>query len=272
MANDCHNILHRNLARIADKLSALSGLARLVADALHARPEAYIAGHWMGNLINSLLWYVTSPATPNRTTPYRAPTWAWPSVDGQISYFYEQYQFLFKPLVTIIHVQTQASPFDAFGRVKSGELQLSGLLVPVRLLTVSKPLLGRTHNGLFRHSARSRCFCVAALKSSLDSGITNRRRQYEVLLDEDFGERDAPKLELDDFACLIVGEHQDTKTGGKRIWWLVLKRDHNVKEAGRGLVSGTSRHTQVYWGCLGGRYPGKRLYECSEGDIPCHTN
>jgi hypothetical protein len=117
--------------------------------------------------------YVTSPATPNRTTPYRAPTWAWPSIDGYISHFDEQYQFLFKPLVTIIHVQTQVSPFDHFGRVKSGELQLSRLLVPVQLLAVNDSLRGITHRLPWDCSTPSRGFCVAVLNPSHNSSITN---------------------------------------------------------------------------------------------------
>jgi hypothetical protein len=64
------------LTRTADKLSALSGLARLVSEALPVKHDAYLAGHWRDDLVGSLLWYTTVPKTPNRSLPYRAPTWS----------------------------------------------------------------------------------------------------------------------------------------------------------------------------------------------------
>jgi hypothetical protein len=77
-----------------DKLIALSGMAKLMAEKIGSRrfPAEYAAGLWKLHIESQLLWQVepvwrevdekfenlsTSPAT------YRAPSWSWASVDAQ---------------------------------------------------------------------------------------------------------------------------------------------------------------------------------------------
>lgn len=93
----------RKLTMEHDKLVAISGLARIVSE---SSGDEYCAGLWKSNILNGMCWkkraYVprhhcsneahgnTLPeaASANITLPaeYRAPTWSWASVDGQIEF------------------------------------------------------------------------------------------------------------------------------------------------------------------------------------------
>ena len=72
----------RDLTYVSDKLTALSGLARI----LHRRhPEAgkYVGGMWAKYLTDQLAWSASCKA--HRSNIYRAPSWSWASIDGSIS-------------------------------------------------------------------------------------------------------------------------------------------------------------------------------------------
>lgn len=140
---------NRDLTNINDRLSALSGLARLISDALPNEPEDYLAGHWRENLSNSLLWYVSKAKIVNRPPVYRAPSWSWASVDGEIKYFQERYRFHYASSLTIHSAHCEPSPLDLFGRVRSGRISVTGHVVPValRLSSVKPPKPRYSDNG-----------------------------------------------------------------------------------------------------------------------------
>ncbi|KAF2688957.1 HET-domain-containing protein [Lentithecium fluviatile CBS 122367] len=213
----------RDLTKIADKLSALSGLARLVSDALQCKPDAYLAGHWKDDLASSLLWYVSRSKVPNRSSPYRAPTWSWASVNCQVRYFQEQYQFLFKTSVTIHSAHCQPSPLDSFGRVTSGKLSVTGMLTPVSLHispTKSHQIQYTGKGGCAGHPYTDQFSWVSLFGGSALEHV-DPVFYYEVLLDD---KTPADAVLLTDIKCLLVGRHKDTMTEGSRVWWLVLKR------------------------------------------------
>jgi len=74
-----------------DKLVAISGMARTMADDMNCR---YLAGMWRKDLEHQLLWKVTDSMPAVKKDGTRGPSWAWPSVDGPIKipdwqgYFY----------------------------------------------------------------------------------------------------------------------------------------------------------------------------------------
>ncbi|CAO2657828.1 Nn.00g070880.m01.CDS01 [Neocucurbitaria sp. VM-36] len=72
----------RDLSDSNDKLLAISGIASRLAE---KSQDAYTAGMWHFHLTRGLLWEVGSRLEP-RPVPYRAPTWAWASVNGSISH------------------------------------------------------------------------------------------------------------------------------------------------------------------------------------------
>ncbi|KAF2844606.1 HET-domain-containing protein [Plenodomus tracheiphilus IPT5] len=88
----------RNLTEEPDKLPALAGLASKFSE--EQNPGSYLAGIWSDHLPSALLWRTIplysrnrdqpiSPLTafsPRRPQVYRAPSWSWASIDGEISY------------------------------------------------------------------------------------------------------------------------------------------------------------------------------------------
>jgi Heterokaryon incompatibility protein (HET) len=117
----------------ADRLSAISGIARLIVEYLGLQSSAYLAGLWLEDLASGLLWYVKGPRTPRRAQLYIAPTWSWASIDGCIEYFKERYQFHFESLISVSKAKCISSSLDPTGRVTAGHIILTGNMVPVAL-------------------------------------------------------------------------------------------------------------------------------------------
>ncbi|KAF4342847.1 hypothetical protein FBEOM_3192 [Fusarium beomiforme] len=80
----------------SDTLVALQGLVermietRCVQNKNAPKPE-YVAGLWRDkNFQQSLLWRPKTGSSPSRPDYYRAPSWSWASLDGEVEFF-EQY-------------------------------------------------------------------------------------------------------------------------------------------------------------------------------------
>ncbi len=202
----------RQLTNHADKLSALSGLAQVVIDSHGFGASAYLAGLWSDSLVKGLLWHVRGPRPPRRYTTYRAPSWSWASVDGAVKYFTEHYQFRFEEEVVISEAKCDASSLDPTGRVRAGYIILSGRILPVRIAVIHGDKSRYTgYNGQAGHTHNDQLVYA----KDFDGEIA-----YEVLMDErmEYGELDRG------FYCLEVGTNLDPRTGGARVWWLVLKQ------------------------------------------------
>jgi hypothetical protein len=80
----------RHLTQPTDKLTALSGLAQIIAQANREADgisDKYFAGLWKAEFLTDLTWQVKhAGATHIRSSNYRAPTWSWASIDGPIEY------------------------------------------------------------------------------------------------------------------------------------------------------------------------------------------
>ncbi|KAK5653484.1 hypothetical protein OQA88_8970 [Cercophora sp. LCS_1] len=73
---------HRHLTVGQDKLRAIEGVAQALRLRLSRKDYSY--GVWLDNLAMQLLWLGAGPLTP--TSTFRAPSWSWASVDGQLSF------------------------------------------------------------------------------------------------------------------------------------------------------------------------------------------
>jgi hypothetical protein len=72
----------RELSEPRDKLPALSALAQ---EYRHTKPVTrYLAGLWEEELLEQCSWEINHGCTTARPEVYRAPSWSWASVDGQI--------------------------------------------------------------------------------------------------------------------------------------------------------------------------------------------
>lgn len=73
----------RKLTFATDKLPALAGIANNV----HMQSgSTYLAGLWEDDLAYGLLWRPSDPSETKSATVYRAPSWSWAHLEGQITW------------------------------------------------------------------------------------------------------------------------------------------------------------------------------------------
>lgn len=132
----------RFMTNPADKLPALSGLARLHCD---ANGLAYAAGLCRENIKTELLWRTehSEKLSLKRPSVWRAPSWSWASIDGPIDYDMSDMHAGTKGggdsdmQVNQIHLEYLNS-HDSYGRVTSGWLSLRGRLRSATLLVLDQ--------------------------------------------------------------------------------------------------------------------------------------
>lgn len=138
----------RQLTYENDVFPALQGIAKWFE---REKKCAYYAGLWQDNIIDDLLWCrggdleIEERQTVNRPKQYRAPSWSWASVAGEVhwpfSIFKPSNQEVAKAIATIIPVGD-----DAFGQINSGVLVIEGPCIDALLSgTLVKELTGSHH-------------------------------------------------------------------------------------------------------------------------------
>ncbi|MCJ1269947.1 hypothetical protein MMC22_009840 [Lobaria immixta] len=116
-----------DLSHHEDKLIALSGLAKKMQVILK---DEYFAGMWGTVLPSQLLWTVSACQQANgrpscRPIPYRAPSWSWASVDGDI---YPGESSREGIMITILNSEIIPVNSNLTGRIKGGSLLIQGTL------------------------------------------------------------------------------------------------------------------------------------------------
>jgi hypothetical protein len=110
-----------------DKLVALSGLARRFQS---TTKETYIAGLWKEHLQFDLCWWVLRELQASNSEIYRAPSWSWAHLDGQVD-FISAHQFsidtdILNFHVSILDVQLELKDQgNPFGEILSGTLRVA---------------------------------------------------------------------------------------------------------------------------------------------------
>ncbi|KAL8660127.1 MAG: hypothetical protein Q9202_006783 [Teloschistes flavicans] len=128
------------LTNAGDKLIAISAIAREIQPLMQCR---YIAGLWEFELVRQLFWQVRGGGT--RPTTYRAPSWAWPSVDGPIETIFANPNAGFRELVDMsVHIDLQVND-DEMGPVKGGYLDIHGQLLPMEYERVAEHDYSKTY-------------------------------------------------------------------------------------------------------------------------------
>lgn len=116
-----------------DKLIGLSGISRIMGRYLG---DKYCAGLWRRSLVTDLFWFGPSGGDKwSRPSPYRAPSWSWAGIDGQVSvslFLGKELQDI-EPLVDIISCEVESATEDPYGFVTGGFLRLSGLLATIQI-------------------------------------------------------------------------------------------------------------------------------------------
>ncbi|KAL1863864.1 hypothetical protein Daus18300_008013 [Diaporthe australafricana] len=107
------------LTKTTDKLIALSGVAREMAQCMRASEEDYIAGLWRQDLLHGLLWKtptIIGPGSlrvrPGKDEPYQAPSWSWASVNCPVTVNYRLHSTPHDVLAVVetVHVTPKRDP------------------------------------------------------------------------------------------------------------------------------------------------------------------
>src|SRR6266536_611248 len=211
---------------------------------IRCQPNDYLARLWLGDIASGLLWYVKGPNMPRRAQQYIAPTWSWASIDGPIEYFKERYQFQFQSLISVSDAKCVSSPSDPTGRVTAGQITLTGTIVPVLLNVIPFPEGYKSeYTGGPSYASRTHVDQLVLVRQPLPENLYS----YEVLCDEELNLslwRDrrndacwtkgyciyqncaclAARMTTGRYYCLEIGVNKDSRTLGKRYWWLLLEK------------------------------------------------
>jgi hypothetical protein len=123
-----------NLTRSEDRLPAISGLATAFADTCGLQ---YAAGLWQELLPDNLLWRVKDPTASRRHPTYRAPSWSWAAIDGEILFSSDRHKLPEELELDDIDIKPEPKGRDPFGQLLSGTLTVTGAL---KQLDFSRPL------------------------------------------------------------------------------------------------------------------------------------
>jgi hypothetical protein len=112
----------RKLSYGSDKLPAVAGLAK----AMHNRTpqlDVYYAGIWKSDFVRGLLWRAQKLGGLSQPASFRAPSWSWAALDGEITHDWRALKHFdpsWQPVVEGINVRCK-------GRSGYGEIQSAGL-------------------------------------------------------------------------------------------------------------------------------------------------
>lgn len=114
----------RALTESRDRLVALSGVVEEFHK--HWSHSDYVAGLWTHQLPGALLWAKVCNREHPRPPKYRAPSWSWAAVDGQITSVHEESKDM---ACEIKHLQIDLkTPSIPYGQVTGGFLVLSAII------------------------------------------------------------------------------------------------------------------------------------------------
>lgn len=120
-----------NLSFSSDKLVALSGLAKRMGESMRVERgpghDNYLAGLWGHTMPQSLLW--RPKAHGHHITPYRAPSWSWASLDGDIVFPATN---RFRWHVDVLRAETTPRGNDMTSELIGGILALRGYVCMAR--------------------------------------------------------------------------------------------------------------------------------------------
>ena len=133
------------LTREDDKLVAIQGLVKEFAPLIH---DQNIAGLWRGNFWDELLWEVVDGTQANgepafRSHNYRAPSWAWTSIEGKVCWQRLVNSLPYKPAAEFLEVNVTPVVKDAVakgaemekdstGQVSDGYIRVLGRLTSTK--------------------------------------------------------------------------------------------------------------------------------------------
>jgi len=199
-----HEYTSRALSDPADKLSAISGVAREFSWRFSppTDPEMprYLAGMWWSDLLPlQLLWQVVGPC--RRRPVYVAPSWSWASVTGPLDRQVQELILNYRPLslrhtrITACQIVRQSLQAP-YGPVTSGYLTISGRTFKPDIISlrdhgirtaldeVGGPPTPELASDEFGHLCLLEITCIDDLHTEVSKEVTNRPRPRGLILRE----------------------------------------------------------------------------------------
>ena len=126
----CERLSAKSLTKPSDMPIVLSGLAK---DFAHLVPvDEYVAGLWRSTLPHSLLWHTRSFKPKN--LKYVAPSWSWLSTGCTVTLANRSNIMTKDSVARISKISKKPMYQDMYGPVKSGSLEVQGILRRIRIL------------------------------------------------------------------------------------------------------------------------------------------
>lgn len=124
------------LTKEADRLVAISGLAKRMRFILK---DEYLAGLWARHLPYQLVWFTASLGIDGgkgrRVENYRAPSWSWASIEGEVEMMLVERAAKPESLIEIEEAKTTPfSSIDDTAEVINGYIRLKGQLFKAEIL------------------------------------------------------------------------------------------------------------------------------------------
>ena len=239
----------KKLTKGEDKLIAIAGIARMVQ---HAIGDDYIAGLWKGNLLQGLLWKSSNRHT-HPPAQWRAPSWSWASMNGEVvmhrhhsqSYFCQGLERLgthrhtwgpgevpFVELASIDKVHIMTLGGSPMGAVAEAHICMTGRAIPA---IVTEHSSGGLSLGIYmrvKSSAEGGDLCIIADDASifLDGELGEKRigvSCFPILAENNLdGYRNTISGLL-----LVSSSHSKGPRTYQRLGTFVLDRDHGYQKA-----------------------------------------
>ena len=115
----------------SDRLPAIAGLAKSL---WLKSQDSYLAGLWRGGLLPGLLWRRYRLTALQRPVAFRAPSWSWPSVEGEIKFgvytWFNRFPCGIEYFASLQDVQIDVDN-DPFGIVSGGWLSIDVPMFPI---------------------------------------------------------------------------------------------------------------------------------------------
>lgn len=129
----------RHLTFPSDRTLAISGIAQQIASMNKSMSDdRYIAGHWLSEFPQDLLWSYSCPDwTSNQRATRRKPTWAWTSIDTEVSWP-QQFHAYTQQAAELIGLDVKLRHEDAkFGDVDDATPIIKGRVTKRAILRVT---------------------------------------------------------------------------------------------------------------------------------------
>jgi len=162
----------------SDRLAAVAGIAK--AYGANGSRGRYLAGIWEKDFLWQLAWRQISGLTRKTSEDYRAPSWSWASVDGEIAYSQ-------MPRPTVKMIFPTIRMLEVFNGTLDGQQQLADPRLYARVeAPLYKGIVWKIYNSKNPFKFEM-CFKAAGLRSPWN-GLN--RKPIQVHFDQDFANRE----------------------------------------------------------------------------------